>query len=118
MRSIVRLVLPLFLCSAGHVLAQVQPPAVRPVFHGTLQLLPASGRIDRDCPRADELCRCRGSAIAAKAWDPGARDGGYTTSRGHLLDAGGIRARKEVAIEREADIDVSGSVDRNSAGEL
>jgi len=47
MRSIVRLVLPLVLCSAGHVLAQVQPPAVRPVFHGTLQLLPASGRIDR-----------------------------------------------------------------------
>ena len=47
MRSIVRLVLSLFLCSAGHVLAQVQPPAVRPVFHGTLQLLPASGRIDR-----------------------------------------------------------------------
>src|SRR5947208_2770687 len=47
MRSIVRLVLPLFLCSAGYVLAQVQPPAVRPVFHGTLQLLPASGRIDR-----------------------------------------------------------------------
>jgi len=45
MRSIALAVL---LGSAAPALAQLQPPPVlKPVWHGTLQLLPATGRIDR-----------------------------------------------------------------------
>ena len=32
---------------AGTSAAQVQPPVVKPVFHGVLQLVPATGRMDR-----------------------------------------------------------------------
>ena len=46
-RRIASVVVALVVWCGGNSFAQVQPPVVKPVFHGVLQLVPAIGRMNR-----------------------------------------------------------------------
>src|SRR5438128_4110000 len=48
LRTIVAVAVAFGLWCAGTSAAQVQPPVVKPVFHGVLQLVPATGRMNRN----------------------------------------------------------------------